>query len=376
MTMDVKQDKHASEVMDILTVEDFDAVEFIVGNAYQSAYYFYHAFGFKPVAWSSLKTGNREYASYVLSQGDAKIVLSTPYSPSSSMAAHHLVHGDGVKSIGLIVRDIDTAFNESVSRGAKPFSSPVELKDDWGTVRVATIGTYGDTVHKFIERGEYDGPYLPGYKELEPTVDRPDTGIQRIDHIVGNVDWYQMEPTVKFYHEVFGFEKFIEFTEKDIGTKYSTLRSKVVKNYNQKVMMPINEPWTGVKMSQIEEYVQYYHGAGAQHIALHTSDMLSTVNALRDRGIEFIHVPDNYYDNVSDRIGTIQENLDDCKELGILLDRDQHGYLLQLFTKPIQDRPTFFFEIIQRHGCKGFGKGNFQSLFESIEREQEERGNL
>jgi 4-hydroxyphenylpyruvate dioxygenase len=375
MVMDVKQDKQ-SVAMDILTVEDFDGVEFIVGNSYQAKYYFQNAFGFKPVAWSSLKTGNREFASYVLSQGDAKIILSTPYSPSSSMAAHHLVHGDGVKSIGLSVRDIETAYNESVSRGAQPISPPTEMKDDWGTVRVATIGTYGDTVHKFIEREGYDGPYLPGYKELEPIVERSETGIERIDHIVGNTSWYEMEPTVKFYHEVFGFEKFIEFTEKDIGTKYSTLRSQVVRNYNDKVKMPINEPWHGKKKSQIEEFIQFYHGAGAQHIALHTSDILSTVASMKKNGVEFIHVPENYYDNIPQRIGNIQEEVKTCKELGILLDKDEHGYLLQLFTKPIQDRPTFFFEIIQRRGCQGFGKGNFQSLFESIEREQEERGNL
>lgn len=374
--MDVKQDKQVSEAMDILTVEDFDAVEFIVGNAYQSAYYFYHAFGFKPIAWSSLKTGNRDHASYVLSQGEAKIVLSTPYSPSSSMAAHHLIHGDGVKSIGLLVRDVDLAYNESVNRGAQSISPPTELKDGWGTVRVATIGTYGDTVHKFIERKGYDGPYLPGYKEIEPVVERTEVGIERIDHIVGNTNWFEMNKMTEFYHSVFGFEKFIEFSEKDIGTKYSTLRSKVVRNYNDKVKMPINEPWHGVKTSQIEEFIQFYHGAGAQHVALHTSDILSTVKSMKERGVEFIHVPDTYYDNVHQRIGNIKEDVKICKDLGILLDRDEHGYLLQLFTKPIQDRPTFFFEIIQRRGCKGFGKGNFQSLFEAIEREQEERGNL
>ncbi|MFW9929006.1 MAG: 4-hydroxyphenylpyruvate dioxygenase [Candidatus Thorarchaeota archaeon] len=376
MVLDITQDKRATEAMDILTVEDFDAVQFIVGNAYQSAYYFYHAFGFKPIAWSSLKTGNRDYASYVLAQGDAKIVLNTPYHPSSEMAAHHMLHGDGVKIIGLKVRDADTAYKEAISRGAKGLSPPKEYKDYNGKVKIASIGTYGDTIHNFIERDEYEGTYLPGYQDLSPSMELSDNGIERIDHIVGNVDWYEMEPTVKFYHEVFGFERFIEFTEKDIGTKYSTLRSQVVRNYNDKVKMPINEPWMGIKKSQIEEYVQYYHGAGAQHIALHTSDILTTVASLKDRGVEFIHVPNNYYDNISDRIGPIKENIDDCEELGVLLDKDKDGYLLQLFTRPIQDRPTFFFEIIQRRGARGFGKGNFQSLFEAIEREQAERGNL
>ena len=377
MVLDLARDKQAQEALDLLTVEDFDSVEFWVGNAYQAAYYYYNAFGFKPVAWSSLKTGNRDFASYALQQGDAKIVLSAPYNPSSEMASHQMIHGDGVKVIGLVVRDIETAWKESVSRGAKAIQPPTEIKDDHGSLRIATIGTYGDTVHKFIERDQsYDGPYLPGYKEFNPTTERSSTGVKRIDHIVGNVNWNQMEHTVKFYHEVFGFEKFIEFSENDIATQYSALKSQVVRNYNSKVKMPINEPAKGLKMSQIEEYVSYYHGAGAQHIALATDDIVKTVSEMRARGVEFIRVPDNYYKTLTDRVGEIDEDINVLAEHGILVDKDENGYLLQLFSKNIQDRPTFFFEVIQRKGAEGFGKGNFQALFEAIEREQDERGNL
>ena len=377
MVMELDRDKQSQEALDLLTVEDFDSVEFWVGNAYQAAYYYYNAFGFKPVAWSSLKTGNRNFASYVLQQGDAKIVLSAPYGPTSEMAAHQMTHGDGAKVIGLVVRDIETAWKESISRGAKPIQAPTELKDDYGSIRVATIGTYGDTVHKFIERDKgYDGPFLPGYASFNSPIERQPTGVKRIDHIVGNVNWNQMEPTVNFYHEVFGFEKFIEFSENDIATQYSALKSQVVRNYNSKVKMPINEPAKGLKMSQIEEYVSYYHGAGVQHIALATDDIISTVSAMRDRGVEFIRVPDTYYKSLNDRVGDIDEDVNVLAQHGILVDKDEHGYLLQLFSKPIQDRPTFFFEVIQRKGAEGFGKGNFQALFESIEREQAERGNL
>ena len=375
--MELDRDKQAQEALDLLTVEDFDAVEFFVGNAYQAAYYYYNAFGFKPVAWSSLKTGNRNFASYVLKQGEAKIVLTAPYHPTSEIAAHQLTHGDGVKVIGLVVRDIETAWNESISRGARAILPPTELKDEHGSIRVAEIGTYGDTVHKFIEGDKsYVGPYLPGYKTFQSPIERSSTGVQRIDHIVGNVNWNQMESTVQFYHEVFGFEKFIEFSENDIATKYSALKSQVVRNYNSKVKMPINEPAKGLKMSQIEEYVSYYHGAGAQHIALATNDVIATVTEMRKRGVEFIKVPETYYKDLNQRVGDIDEDISKLAEHGILVDSDEHGYLLQLFSKPIQDRPTFFFEVIQRKGAEGFGKGNFQALFEAIEREQAERGNL
>ena len=377
MVVELQRNKQSQKAMDILTVEDFDAVEFWVGNAYQAAYYYHHAFGFTPFAWSSLKTGNRDYASYVMKQGDATIVLSAPYGPTSEMAAHHMTHGDGAKVIGLVVRDVETAYNEAVNRGARGVQAPTVLKDEHGSLKIATIGTYGDVVHKFIERDSgYDGPYLPGYEPLEVTNILPQVGVERIDHIVGNVNWFDMEPTVNFYHETFGFEKFIEFTEDDVGTKYSTLRSQVVRNYNDKVKMPINEPWQGLKTSQIEEYIKYYHGAGTQHIALHTSDILTTVAKLRERGVEFIDVPDNYFDDVTKRVGEIKEDLHELAKQKILVDRDEHGYLLQLFSKPIQDRPTFFFEIIQRVGSRGFGKGNFAALFQAIEAEQALRGNL
>ncbi|MFW9854737.1 MAG: 4-hydroxyphenylpyruvate dioxygenase [Candidatus Thorarchaeota archaeon] len=368
--------ENMKQATDILTVTDFDAMEFWVGNAKQSAYYFQHGLGFRPIAWSSLKTGNRDFASYVMQQGDAKVILSAPYHPTSEMAAHHLMHGDGVKVIGLQVRDLEVAWEECVARGGKGITAPTEIKDEYGTARYAIVQTYGDVNHKFIERDGYDGPYLPGYQPIEPIIDTPKAGLKRIDHVVGNQPLGKMDSTVKFYHDVFGFGEFIEFTEKDIATKYSALRSKVVKNFNDKVKMPINEPADGIRMSQIEEYVNYYHGAGVQHIAFLTQDILSTIGMMRGNGVDFLHVPQTYYDTVLDRVGEIDENLKDLAKHGILVDRDEHGYLLQLFSRPIQDRPTFFFEVIQRKGSQGFGKGNFQALFESLEREQEERGNL
>ncbi|MCY3412555.1 MAG: 4-hydroxyphenylpyruvate dioxygenase [Candidatus Heimdallarchaeota archaeon] len=365
-----------SGAQDILGIQDFDAVEFWVGNAYQAAYYYQHAFGFKPVAWSSLKTGNRNHASYVMQQGKAKIILSSPYNAAHEMSAHIAMHGDGAKTIGLTVHDAAVAYEEALVRGAQGVTPPTEVKDQYGTVRYSEIKTYGDVTHKFIEKSGYDGIYMPGYHQYTAPVDTAEKGVVRIDHIVGNVNWNQMDPTVKFYHEVFGFESFIEFTENDIGTQYSALHSKVVRNYNDRVKMPINEPAKGLKMSQIEEYINFYHGAGVQHVALSTNNIIDTVRSMRDRGVEFISVPDSYYKDLEQRVGPIDENINKLSEYGILVDRDDHGYLLQLFTKPIQDRPTFFFEIIERHGSRGFGKGNFQALFESIEREQKERGNL
>lgn len=373
---DLERESKIEEASDILTVEDFDAVEFYVGNAYQAAYYYQHALGFKPVAWSSLKTGNRKFASYVMQQGNAKIILSSPYNGSSELAAHQAMHGDGAKVVGLRVRDVETAYENALARGAHAISPITEVKDDWGTVRYATIATYGDVVHKFIERDGYDGIYMPGYHDYAAPLETPEKGVVRIDHIVGNVNWNQMDKTVQFYHDVFGFGKFIEFSEDDIATQYSALKSKVVRSYNNRVKMPINEPAVGLKMSQIEEYINFYHGAGVQHIALSTNNIIDTVTQMRDKGVEFIQVPKTYYDGLSDRVGEINEDIDQLAELGILVDRDDKGYLLQLFTKPIQDRPTFFFEVIERHGSNGFGKGNFQALFESIEREQAERGNL
>lgn len=371
-----ERDTAINKAKDVLTVEDFDAVEFIAGNAYQSAYYYQHALGFTPVAWSSLKTGNRKFASYVLQQGNAKIILSSPYHATSEMNAHHTMHGDGVKVIGLRVRDAEVAWESALERGAKGVTPPTEIKDDFGSVRYCTIETYGDVVHKFIERDGYDGIYMPGYHKYTAPIESPEKGVVRIDHIVGNVNWQQMDPTIQFYHNVFGFDNFIEFSEDDIATQYSALKSKVVRSYNDKVKMPINEPAKGLKMSQIEEYINYYHAAGVQHVALSTNNIIETVRQMKNKGVEFINVPNTYYEDLNQRIGDINEPIEDLQELGILADSDNKGYLLQLFTKPIQDRPTFFFEVIERHGSNGFGKGNFKALFESIEREQAERGNL
>lgn len=370
------KDSAIKEATDVLTVEDFDAVEFWVGNAYQAAYYYQHALGFDAVGSSTLKTGNRKFASYVMQQGNAKVILSSPYNGSSEMGAHQSMHGDGVKVVGLKVRDAEIAWNNAIERGATGITPPTDLKDEYGSLRYSTISTYGDVVHKFIERNDYDGIYMPGYTPFESRVQTEQKGVVRIDHIVGNVNWNQMDPTVQFYHEVFGFAQFIEFSSDDIATQYSTLRSKVVRNYNDRVKMPINEPAAGVKTSQIEEYINYYHAAGVQHVALSTNDIVATVSSMKKKGVEFISVPQTYYDNLTDRVGEIKEDITTLAKYGILVDRDEHGYLLQLFTKPIQDRPTFFYEVIQRRGCRGFGKGNFQALFESIEREQAERGNL
>ena len=366
-------DKNA---VDILGVQDFDAVEFYVGNAYQSAYYYQRALGFKPVAWSSLKTGNRKYASYVMQQGNAKIVLTSSYEPSSEISSHQLVHGDGAKSIGLRVKDAQIAHDKAIERGAKSVLEPITMKDDYGEIRLSAIETYGDTIHKFIERDGYDGHYLPGYQPFQPILETEERGVVRIDHIVGNVNWNQMDPTVQFYHEVFGFGTFLEFSPDDINTQYSALSSKVVRNYNDRVKMPINEPAFGLKTSQIEEYINYYHAAGVQHIALSTNNIIETVKNMKSNGVEFIEVPQTYYDDLKQRVGDIKEDFNELAKHGILVDRDERGYLLQLFTKPIQDRPTFFFEVIQRRGAQGFGKGNFKALFEAIEREQSERGNL
>ncbi len=366
-------DKNA---VDILGVQDFDAVEFYVGNAYQSAYYYQRALGFKPVAWSSLKTGNRKYASYVMQQGNAKIVLTSSYEPSSEISSHQLVHGDGAKSIGLRVKDAQIAHDKAIERGAKSVLAPITMKDDYGEIRLSAIETYGDTIHKFIERDGYDGHYLPGYQPFQPILETEERGVVRIDHIVGNVNWNQMDPTVQFYHEVFGFGTFLEFSPDDINTQYSALSSKVVRNYNDRVKMPINEPAFGLKTSQIEEYINYYHAAGVQHIALSTNNIIETVKNMKSNGVEFIEVPQTYYDDLKQRVGDIKEDFNELAKHGILVDRDERGYLLQLFTKPIQDRPTFFFEVIQRRGAQGFGKGNFKALFEAIEREQSERGNL
>ncbi len=364
-----------TEEGDFLQIKSIDHVHFYVGNARHAMYYWWKGFGFKPVAYSGLETGNREYASYVLESGTARFVVSAPYGPSSSLAAHHMVHGDGVKVIALQVEDVEKAWKETTSRGGKSAWAPREEKDDHGIFRTSAIYTYGETLHVFVDRDDYKGVFAPTYR---PITDKAaeSTGLASIDHIVGNVQLGKMNDWVKFYHEVMGFRQLLHFDDKDISTEYSALMSKVMSNGNGRVKFPINEPAEGKKKSQIEEYLDYYLTPGAQHIAIATGNILETVTQLKARGIEFLRVPDTYYEMLPERVGSIKEDLQAIHDLGILVDRDDEGYLLQIFSRPIQDRPTMFVEIIQRRGAQGFGKGNFKALFESLELEQERRGNL
>lgn len=362
------------EEADFLQIKAIDHVHFWVGNARHAMYYWWKGFGFQPVAYSGLETGNRLFASYVLQSGQARFVVSAPYGPSSEIAAHQMVHGDGVKTIALEVDDVVQAYKETTARGALPAWAPREEGDEFGVYRSAAIHTYGETLHVFIDRSDYTGTFAPGYKPLSLQVDS--AGLAAVDHMVGNVQLGKMNHWVNFYHQVMGFRQLLHFDDKDISTEYSALMSKVMQNGSGRVKFPINEPADGKRRSQIEEYLDYYMGAGVQHIALLTGDILHTVNLLRARGIEFLRVPDTYYDLLPERVGAIREPLQIIRELGILVDRDDEGYLLQIFSRPIQDRPTVFIEIIQRHGSRGFGKGNFKALFEAIELEQARRGNL
>ena len=363
-----------TEEGEFLQIKSIDHVHFYVGNAKHAMYYWWKGFGFKPVAYSGLETGNRDFASYVLESGQTRFVVSAPYSPSSPVAAHHMVHGDGVKVIAMEVDDVEKAWKTTTERGAKSAWGPKEEKDDHGTFRTAAIYTYGETLHTFVDRNNYQGAFAPTYRPLNYEADS--TGLVATDHIVGNVQLGKMDHWVKFYHHVMGFRQLMHFDDKDISTEYSALMSKVMQNGNGRVKFPINEPAEGRRKSQIEEYLDYYLTPGAQHVAILTGNILSTVEKLRRNGIEFLRVPDTYYEVLPDRVGSIKEDLKVIHELGILVDRDDEGYLLQIFTRPIQDRPTMFIEIIQRHGSQGFGKGNFKALFESIELEQERRGNL
>jgi len=369
------QTRPITEEGDFLQIKSIDHVHFYVGNAKHAMYYWWKGFGFKPVAYSGLETGNREYASYVLESGTARFVVSAPYGPSSPLAAHHMVHGDGVKVIALQVEDVEKAWKETTSRGGKSAWTPREEKDDHGIFRTSAIYTYGETLHVFVDRDDYKGVFAPTYR---PITDKAadSTGLASIDHIVGNVQLGKMNDWVKFYHEVMGFRQLLHFDDKDISTEYSALMSKVMSNGNGRVKFPINEPAEGKKKSQIEEYLDYYLTPGAQHIAIATGNILETVTQLKARGIEFLRVPDTYYEMLPERVGSIKEDLKAIHDLGILVDRDDEGYLLQIFSRPIQDRPTIFVEIIQRRGAQGFGKGNFKALFESLELEQERRGNL
>ena len=361
---------------DFLPLMGTDYVEFIVGNAKQAAHYYKTAFGYQSLAYAGLETGLKDRASYVLVQDKIRIVLTTPLTADSPLNDHIVKHGDGVKVVALWVEDARKSFEETTKRGARVFMEPTVETDEFGEVVRAGIYTYGETVHMFVERKNYKGVFLPGYREWKSDYNPAPTGLKYVDHMVGNVGWGEMNTWCKFYAEVMGFAQLVSFDDKDISTEYTALMSKVMSNGNGRIKFPINEPAEGRKKSQIEEYIDFYQGAGVQHIAVATDDIVSTVTALKDRGVEFLYVPDNYYDDILDRVGEIEEDLEPLRKLGILIDRDDEGYLLQLFTKPVVDRPTMFFEIIQRKGAKSFGKGNFKALFEAIEREQESRGTL
>ncbi len=360
---------------DLFKIKAMDHVEFWVGNARQAVYYWKY-WGFKPIAYSGLETGNREYASYVIEQGKIRFVLSTPYGPHSQMAAHHMLHGDGVKVIAMEVEDVESAWRETTTRGATAVLAPVEGRDRDGLVRMATIQGYGQTLFKFVERKDYSGSFLPGYVRLRDDQTVTPTGLAAIDHIVGNVDLGKMNYWVNWFHKAMGFRQIVHYDDKVIHTEYSALMSKVMGNGNGRIKFPINEPAEGKKKSQIEEFLDYYVGPGVQHVALITGDIIETVSLLKERGLEFLRVPQAYYDSLPGRVGEIKERYEDVARLGILADRDDEGYLLQIFSRPIQDRPTMFLEVIQRRGARGFGVGNFKALFESIEIEQAKRGNL
>lgn len=361
---------------DFLPINGTDHLEFYVGNAKQAAYFYQHAFGFNLIAYAGPETGVRDRTSYVLRQGKITFVLTTSLTANSEISEHVKIHGDGVKVLALWVDDAARSFMETTSRGADPVMKPTTSKDENGEVVMASIKTYGDTVHTFVERKNYKGPFLPGYKKAESKFPVTPIGLQYVDHCVGNVSLGEMNKWVDFYENVMGFKLLVTFDDKDISTEYSALMSKVVSNGNGYIKFPINEPADGKRKSQIEEYLEFYNGAGVQHIAVATDNIIHTVSELRKRGIDFLHVPDVYYEDVLDRVGKIDEDLKPLRDLNILIDRDEEGYLLQIFTKPVEDRPTVFFEIIQRKGAKSFGKGNFKALFEAIEREQELRGNL
>jgi 4-hydroxyphenylpyruvate dioxygenase len=365
-----------AETADFLPLNGTDYIEFYVGNAKQSAYYYQSAFGYELVAYAGPETGVKDRASYVLQQNKVRLVLTTSLVPNSEISEHVKKHGDGVRVLALWVNDATYSFEETVRRGARPFEAPKVLKDEDGEVVVSSIHTYGDTIHTFIERTNYKGVFLPGYKKATSTFKTTPVGLKHVDHCVGNVGWGEMNTWVNFYENVMGFKLLITFDDSDISTEYSALMSKVVSNGNGYVKFPINEPAEGKKKSQIEEYIDFYKGAGVQHIAIETDNIIETVGELKRRGVEFLYVPETYYDDVIDRVQHIDEDLNKLKALNILIDRDDEGYLLQIFTKPVEDRPTVFYEIIQRKGAKSFGKGNFKALFESIEREQERRGNL
>lgn len=377
MNTDTNVYNKPKESKDFLPLNGTDYVEFWVGNAKQAAHFYKTAFGFQSLAYSGPETGVRDRVSYVLVQDKVRFMLSTALTPDHEINDHYVKHGDGVRTVALMVEDATSAFEETVKRGAKPFLAPERLEDEHGVVVRSGIHTYGDTVHLFIERKDYHGAFMPGFKPWKSDFNPAPVGLKYIDHMVGNVDWGQMNKWCEFYRDVMGFDQLMSFDDKDISTDFTALMSKVMSNSNMRVKFPINEPAEGKKKSQIEEYIDFYKGAGVQHVALATDDIIDTVTELRKRGVEFLEVPDSYYgETLFDRVGKIDERIEDLRKLKILVDRDEDGYLLQLFTKPLEDRPTLFFEIIQRKGAQSFGKGNFKALFEAIEREQDARGNL
>ena len=365
-----------TEAEDFLPLLGTDYVELYVGNAKQAAHFYKTAFGFQSLAYAGPETGVKDRASYVLVQNKIRLVLTTPLFPDHPISEQLTRHGDGVKIIALWVDDAYDAHHQTTSRGAESYLDPQTLEDDYGQVKMSGIYTYGETVHMFVERKNYNGLFMPGYEKWESTYNPEPTGLLYVDHCVGNVGWNQMDKWVKFYEDVMGFKNILTFDDKQISTEYSALMSKVMSNGNGFVKFPINEPAEGKKRSQVEEYLDFYGDEGVQHIAIATNDIVDTVSKLEDRGVEFLKVPTIYYDDLEARVGKIEEDIEPLKNLGILVDRDEEGYLLQIFTKPVEDRPTLFFEIIQRKGAKSFGAGNFKALFEALEREQEARGNL
>jgi 4-hydroxyphenylpyruvate dioxygenase len=363
---------------DLLPIKNWDHLEFYVGNAKQAAHYYCVTFGFHPIAYAGLETGVRDRASYVVGQGDIRFVFTTALGPEHPVAQHVLLHGDGVKDIALRVADAESAYRTAIERGARSALEPSVAEDRFGRVKRAAIYTYGETFHSFIEREDYAGPFLPGYRAVEApgwSLDR-DVGLQAIDHVVGNVELGKMNEWVKFYERVMGFTQIIHFTDEAISTEYSALMSKVMEGGQGKIKFPINEPAPGKKKSQIEEYLDYYRGPGVQHVAMTTDDIIATVAKMQEQGVEFIPAIPSYYGELEARVGKIDEPIGELAKLGVLVDRDEDGYLLQIFTKNAQDRPTVFFEVIERKGARGFGEGNFKALFEAIEREQALRGNL
>jgi len=367
---------HATATPDFLPLNGTDHVEFYVGNAKQAAYYYRAAFGFRLEAYAGPETGVRDRSSWVVRQDKIRFVLTTPLQPDHPIASLINRHGDGVHDIALWVDDAESAWRETTNRGARSVREPETLRDEHGEVRIASIATYGDTVHTFVQRGNYSGPFLPGYVATgEDVVSRP-VGLKYVDHMVGNVELGKMNEWVRFYADVMGFSMYQSFDDEDISTEYSALMSKVMSNGNGRVKFPINEPAPGRRKSQIDEYLEFYKGPGVQHIAMATDDVIGTVTRLRDQGVEFLTVPTSYYEELEGRVGKIDEPVETLAHLGILVDRDDEGYMLQIFTRPVEDRPTLFYEIIQRKGSRSFGKGNFKALFEAIEREQARRGNL